>query len=189
MQALAAFDKTLYLFTFAEHHYDHMEGSPGLNLPEVQKNNVFLSNTYCSSSKLAFQNKQRWRKEQTSKEKDLRGDASLQHSGPPRPHSHVSDVKKLDGKIKVDICRHRQWCKFGVLESSSRIKVLWNLFYINHYLTVIFVFLSLLAWWFISMNNCPWKPLHCPDSTFRCLCPVYRWVKLFSQKLRQCKFG
>ena len=123
------------------------------------------------------------------KEKDLLGDASLQHSGPPRPHSHVSDVKKLDGKIKVDICRHRQWCKFGVLESSSRIKVLWNLFYINHYLTVIFVFLSLLAWWFISMNNCPWKPLHCPDSTFRCLCPVYRWVKLFSQKLRQCKFG
>ena len=181
MQALAAFDKTLYLFTFAEHHYDHMEGSPGLNLPEVQKDQwLFQTHIVNQADFLLRTNK---------KEKDLLGDASLQHSGPPRPHSHVSDVKKLDGKIKVDICRHRQWCKFGVLESSSRIKVLWNLFYINHYLTVIFVFLSLLAWWFISMNNSPWKPLHCPDSTFRCLCPVYRWVKLFSQKLRQCKFG
>ena len=42
MQALAAFDKNLYLFTFAEHHYDHMEGSPGLNLPEVQKDQWFF---------------------------------------------------------------------------------------------------------------------------------------------------
>ena len=104
------------------------------------------------------------------KEKDLLGDASLQHSGPPRLHSHVSDVKKLDGKIKVDICRHRQWCKFGVLESSSRIKVLWNLFYINHYLTVIFVFLSLLAWWFIRVAQI-----------------VAAWLQENGERMRKCR--
>ena len=49
-------------------------------------------------------NKDDTKNKQTKKEKDLHGDASLQHSGPPRPHSHVSDVKRLDGKIKVDIC-------------------------------------------------------------------------------------
>ena len=145
MQTLAAFDEHFLLVYLCKASLWSHGGQSRTEFAWGAKRPMISSNTYCLSSRLPSQNKQRWRKEQTNKEKDLREYASLQHSGPPRLHSHVSDVKKLDGKIKVDICRHRQWCKFGVLESSSSIKVLWNLFYINHYLTVIFVFLSLLV--------------------------------------------
>ena len=82
-----------------------MEGSPGRNLPEMQKEQCFFffqTHIVHQADLLLRTNKVTQRT--NKKEKDLHGDASLQHSGPPRPHSHVSDVKRLGGKIKVDIC-------------------------------------------------------------------------------------
>ena len=84
-----------------------MEGSPGQNLPEMQKEQCFFffqTHIVHQADLLLKTNKDDTKNKQTKKEKDLREDASLQHSGPPRLHSHVSDVKRLDGKIKVDIC-------------------------------------------------------------------------------------
>ena len=82
-----------------------MEGSPGQNLPEMQKEQCFFSFKHILFIKqTCFSEQTKITQRTNKKEKELRGDASLQHSGPPRPHSHVSDVKRLDGKIKVDIC-------------------------------------------------------------------------------------
>ena len=71
--------KTLYSFTFAKHHHDHMEGSPGQNLPEMQKEQCFFSFKHILFIKQTYFSKQTKMTQRTNKQKKRKTYVKMPH--------------------------------------------------------------------------------------------------------------